>query len=206
MPYLYMLQPVEYINTNCYKIGLSSTCNLNRLKSYGVGSRYIHYFECSNYREAETELIHKLRREETVTLFKGREYFCGNKRTILNIFIQVMLKYTGMENYNEEYVEEFIGENEVESVENKVEKIIEKTFIEKIIETKNAKEEILNNNNKKQYLCKACDYTTDIKSNFNKHTKTNLHLENLNHKNACASCFKSFANKWNKDRHEKLCK
>ena len=200
-----MLQPVEYINTNCYKIGLSSTCNLNRLKSYGVGSRYIHYFECSNYREAETELIHKLRREETVTLFKGREYFCGNKRTILNIFIQVMLKYTGMENYNEEYVEEFIGDNEVESVENKVEKIIEKTFIEKIIETKNAKEEILNNN-KKQYSCKACDYTARDKYNFSKHIRTQRHLETVNSSKACTVCFKSFANIGNRNRHEKICK
>jgi hypothetical protein len=196
-----MLQPVEYINTNCFKIGLSSTCDLNRLKSYGVGSRYIHYFECSNYREAETELIHNLRIEKSITLFKGREYFCGSKRTILKIFIQIMLKYTDME----EYVEEFVEENEVESVEDKVEKIIEKAFIEKIIETKNVRQEVLNNN-KKQYTCKACEYITDIKSNFNKHIKTKLHLENLNHKNACSKCFKLFGNKWNKNRHEKTCK
>lgn len=48
MPYLYMLQTVEYINTNCFKICLSSTFYLTRLKSYGVGIRYIQYFNKYN--------------------------------------------------------------------------------------------------------------------------------------------------------------
>lgn len=53
--------------------------------------------------------------------------------------------------------------------------------------------------------CKSCSYSTDIKSNFNKHIRTKIHLNNLKKNNACTSCFKSFANKWNKDRHEKKC-
>jgi hypothetical protein len=53
--------------------------------------------------------------------------------------------------------------------------------------------------------CKTCGYSTDIKSNFTKHIKTKTHLGNLKNKNACTTCFKTFANKWNKNRHEKKC-
>ncbi len=146
MPYLYMLQPVEYINSDCYKIGLSSTFDLNRLKSYGSGTRYIQYFECSNYREAETELINNLNNEETVTLFKGREYFSGNKKTILNIFIQIMLKYTDMEEDNIKKVEL----EEKENVENKAKDVL----INKKVENINLKEVLKNSKN--QYECKFC--------------------------------------------------
>jgi hypothetical protein len=189
MPYLYILQPVEYINTNCYKIGLSSTFDLNRLKSYGVGTRYIQYFECSNYREAETELIHKLRREETVTLFKGREYFYGDKQTILNIFIQVMLKYTNME-------------REEKNIENITENNIKEVLVNKIINNKVNSTEVVKN----QYTCSVCDYKTLLVQNYNKHLKTLRHKKNIESSNICNSCFKQFVNKYTRKRHEKNCK
>jgi hypothetical protein len=198
-----MLQPVEYINTNCYKIGLSSTCDLNRLKSYGVGTRYIQYFECSNYREAETELINNLNNDQTVNLFKGREYFCGNKQTILSIFIQVMLKYTNME--EEDIIKE--EENKEEEVENRVGDVIKEVFVDKIhnkkVENVNSKEVFKNNKN--QYSCKLCSLTTKDKKDFNKHLNTIKHKKKFTNDNICKTCFKVFSNKSNKTRHEKQC-
>ena len=190
MPYLYMLQPVEYINTNCCKIGLSSTFELNRLKSYGVGTRYIQYFECINYREAETELINNLNNEETVTLFKGREYFCGNKKTILSIFIQIMLKYTDME--EEDIIKKVeIEENTKENVDKKVQNVNSKEIFK---------------NSKKQYSCKFCKFSCKYESDYKRHLNSKKHKENTENKKLCDGCFKEFYNRSSKLRHEKSCK
>ena len=186
-----MLQPVEYINTNCYKIGLSSKFDLNRLKSYGAGTRYIQYFECSNYRKAETELINNLNNDKTVNLFKGREYFYGNKQTILNIFIQIMLKYTNMEK------EETEG-----NIENITENNIKEVLVNKIINNKVNSTKVIKN----QYTCSVCDYKTKLVCNYNKHLKTSKHKENIESSNICNSCFKQFVNKYTRKRHEKNCK
>lgn len=97
MTYVYLLQPAEYLNTNCYKIGISSTCNLNRLKSYGVGTKYIRYFQCNNYKEAESELIKELNSRDNIVLCRGREYFSGKKADILEVFTIIMNKYTRLE-------------------------------------------------------------------------------------------------------------
>lgn len=100
MPYVYLLQPAEFINTDCYKIGISSKCDLNRLKSYGSGSRYIQYFECNKYMEAEKELIHILNNTDGLKLFKGREYFYGEKNKIVKAFMKIMNKYVEIDLQN----------------------------------------------------------------------------------------------------------
>lgn len=39
---IYFIQPVEYLNTNIFKIGCSGSNNLNRCKyGYGKGTRFI---------------------------------------------------------------------------------------------------------------------------------------------------------------------
>ena len=207
MPYLYMLQPVEYINTNCFKIGLSSTFDLNRLKSYGVGTRYIQYFECINYREAETELINNLNNEETVTLFKGREYFCGNKKTILSIFIQIMLKYTDME--EEDIIKKVKNEEEdvEKEVENRVKYVIKEVLVDKILNKKvenvNSKEIFKNS---KMHECKFCTLNFKCQYDLNRHLNTKRHKEKVENKKLCDGCFKEFYNRSSKLRHEKSCK
>lgn len=56
MPYIYLIKPAEFIDTECYKVGLSSKCDLNRLKSYGAGTEYIQYFSCKNFEQSEKEI------------------------------------------------------------------------------------------------------------------------------------------------------
>lgn len=131
MTYVYLLQPAEYLNTNCYKIGISSVCDLSRLKSYGAGTEYIRQFQCINYREAETELIKELHSKNKIVLFKGREYFCGQKSDILEVFTEVMNKYTqleieemknieGAQNFNDNASEQYQTEETDQESETKL--------------------------------------------------------------------------------------
>lgn len=205
MPYLYMLQPVEYINTNCYKIGLSSTCDLNRLKSYGSGTKYIQYFECNKYREAEKELICKLNEEQTIALFKGREYFCGEKQTILNIFIEIMLKYNNLEAEKENIEKvEYVEDEEIEKVEITVrdEKKIKQLNLE--TNTKSLHNDV-RHVEKNKYVCKVCKFSCMYQSDFNRHLNSKKHKYAHNNRYLCAGCNKELSNKFNKDRHEKNC-
>ena len=57
MPYVYLIQPVELIGTKRYKIGMSSLNNLNRMKSYKNGTRYLFICEKTNALEVERKLI-----------------------------------------------------------------------------------------------------------------------------------------------------
>lgn len=106
MPYIYLIKPAEFIDTECYKVGLSSKCDLNRLKSYGAGTEYIQYFSCKNFEQAEKEIIFNLnqcvRSGKNIKLFKGKEYFAGDKKVILKVFVKVMNKYIQMDLDNEE--------------------------------------------------------------------------------------------------------
>jgi hypothetical protein len=44
---IYLVQPAELLETDRYKIGCSSKNNLDRIKSYKKGTRYIHISECN---------------------------------------------------------------------------------------------------------------------------------------------------------------
>jgi len=93
MPYVYLLQPAELVGTNRYKIGISSRCDLNRLRSYGSGTRYIHYFECKDYIAVENSLKDNFNRNKKIKCIKGREYFEGDEQEIIDIFLKIMIKY-----------------------------------------------------------------------------------------------------------------
>jgi hypothetical protein len=207
MPYVYLLQPAEFINTDCYKIGISSKCDLNRLKSYGRGSRYIQYFECKKYDEAEKELINILNNTKELKLFQGREYFAGDLREILKIFMKVMNKYVEMDLLN--------ADNCIDNMN--VVGLINNSMHEKEVKEDNIKIESgsYGSNRKKSvyeivckfdiYKCEVCEYETKVKSNFTKHIKTKKHLEIINGDGVCCFCFKKFVNKWNRNRHLEKC-
>lgn len=90
MGYVYLLQPAELVGTDRYKIGISSKDNLNRLKSYGCGTRYIFFLECEDFFSVERSLKREFGMEKKIRLIKGKEYFEGDERTILKIFMRVM--------------------------------------------------------------------------------------------------------------------
>lgn len=90
MGYVYLLQPAELVGTCRYKIGISSKDNLNRLRSYGCGTRYIFFLECEDFFGVERSLKREFGMEKKIRLIKGKEYFEGDEKTILKIFMRVM--------------------------------------------------------------------------------------------------------------------
>ncbi len=206
MPYVYLVQPVEFINTNCYKVGMSSKDDINILKSYGRGTEYINYFKCTNYQEAERELINSLNKEETVVLFKGREYFCGNKSKILSIFKTVMDKY----------MEREINLLEKQDIARDIEKNNKQETREDSIininkESNRTKSQttgftiIVDSCGKNTFYCDACCFSGESRTEFDRHLNFKIHIQRAFDGNYCIICLRRFSNKINRDMHEKVC-
>ncbi len=82
---IYLIQPVELIGTNRYKIGFSSKCTLERCTSgYKKGSRYINIQECFEPSKLETKL--KFTFKHKFRLIGGTEYFSGDERQMRKTF------------------------------------------------------------------------------------------------------------------------
>lgn len=90
MGIIYFIQPCELVTTNRYKIGMSSKNDLSRIKSYKSGSRYICIMECVNYLEIERLIIIEFRKK--FKQIAGNEYFEGDERVMLELFIETVLK------------------------------------------------------------------------------------------------------------------
>jgi hypothetical protein len=89
---IYLIQPTELIGTNRYKIGCSKTPDLDRCKNgYKKGSRYLSIMECIN--PLELEKIIKKTFNNKFKLIAGNEYYEGNEKEILEIFIDLVIKY-----------------------------------------------------------------------------------------------------------------
>lgn len=111
MGYIYLLQPAELVGTDRYKLGISSKDNLNRLKSYGLGTRYIFFMECNDYIFIETKLKEAFNKANCVKLIKGKEYFQGPECDILKIFMKVIYKYKIKEMVKDEELEVPVKKN-----------------------------------------------------------------------------------------------
>jgi hypothetical protein len=102
---IYLIQPVEYLNTNVYKIGCSSKNDISRLTSYKKGFRPLHISICKN--PFKLEKIIKEEFNAKYTLIKGREYFSGNESKIIKNFKHIVEIYNdNMEEENEEVHDE----------------------------------------------------------------------------------------------------
>jgi hypothetical protein len=55
-------------------------------------------------------------------------------------------------------------------------------------------------------VCALCKFSCKYESNFKSHLNSKKHKENIENKNLCDGCFKEFSTKFNKNRHEKICK
>lgn len=93
MPHVYLVQPVELVGTNRYKIGMSSLANLNRVRSYKNGTRYLCIFEKSNALAIEKKL--KLAFNLRYKLIGGNEYFeVDNESDMIDLFVSTVMGYT----------------------------------------------------------------------------------------------------------------
>lgn len=90
MGYIYLLQPAELVGTDRYKIGISSKGNLNRLRSYGNGTRYMFFIECDDFFRIENRLKKAFNDCKDIKCIKGKEYFQGDQEVILKIFFKIV--------------------------------------------------------------------------------------------------------------------
>ncbi len=90
MGIIYLLQPCELVGTSRYKIGMSSKSDLSRIRSYKNGSRYISIMECENY--LNVERIIKNVFDAKFKKIAGREFYEGDEQTMLDLFIDIVVK------------------------------------------------------------------------------------------------------------------
>jgi len=82
---VYFVQPVELKGTNRYKIGCSKNPNLDRVRSYRKGTRYILICECINPLIVEKKLIKLF--NENFKCIGGREFFAGDETIMKEKFL-----------------------------------------------------------------------------------------------------------------------
>lgn len=92
MPYVYLIQPVELVSTNRYKIGMSTLPNLNRMRSYKCGTRYLFVCDCDDALSVERKLINVF--NSKYKLIAGNEYFeCDNELEMVNLFVNTVMNH-----------------------------------------------------------------------------------------------------------------
>ncbi len=106
---LYLIQPCELIGTTTYKLGMSAKNDLSRVRSYHKGTRYLCIFECLNAKEVEDVLIIEFKKK--YKLKAGNEYYtCNDENEMIELFINIFLKYRKINNKIEEksYISEVV--------------------------------------------------------------------------------------------------
>lgn len=96
---VYLVQPVELIGTNRYKIGCSAKNDLSRCKNgYKNGTRYITIMECTEPFKIESQI--KSVFTEKFMLIAGKEYFEGNETEMKTNFFEIVTNYKSSEKPN----------------------------------------------------------------------------------------------------------
>ena len=86
---IYLVQPCELVNTNRYKIGMSSKNTLDRVnKGYRKGTRYLNIQEVKNPLNIENRL--KKIFNEKYKLIAGKEYFEGDEEDMKRTFVDIV--------------------------------------------------------------------------------------------------------------------
>jgi hypothetical protein len=92
---IYLLQPVEFIGTNIYKIGQSPHMDLGRIiNSYGRGTLYISIHTCKNPHVLENIIKDFFRNKYKLYMRKG--YIEGDGKTMFKDFIKLVDEYKDM--------------------------------------------------------------------------------------------------------------
>lgn len=91
MPHVYLVQPATLVGTNRYKVGMTSMNNLNRVKSYGQGTRYLCIFEREDAAQMEKKLLQIFR--DKFKLIAGKEYFVVDipEAEMVTLFVNIVM-------------------------------------------------------------------------------------------------------------------
>lgn len=86
---VYLIQPIEFIGTNTYKIGCSSKPTLDRVRhGYRSGTRYLYVCEIEHPFVVEKKIIRTFK--EKFILSQGREYFSGDEQKMKELFLDII--------------------------------------------------------------------------------------------------------------------
>ena len=89
---VYLLQPELVLGSNIYKFGIDKGSG-KRIKSYGKRTIVIRNFKTEYYQEIEAVL--KIQFKKKFKLVKGKEYFLGNLKEMIEIFDKVCNMWEG---------------------------------------------------------------------------------------------------------------
>jgi len=87
MGFIYLIQPVELVGTDRYKIGCTGKEDLSRLLSYNTGTRYLCINFCENYSMLEKLLKQKFK--ENFELIGGCEFFKGDEIKMIKLYTEI---------------------------------------------------------------------------------------------------------------------
>lgn len=85
---IYLIQPAELIGTNRYKIGMSKSPTLDRVRTYKKGTRYLCIMETENSGSVELEIKSEFKKE--FNLVAGYEYFEGQEDKLIFFFLDIV--------------------------------------------------------------------------------------------------------------------
>lgn len=88
---IYLIQPKEFLNTDIYKVGMSSKMNLSRIQVQGCKSRCLFVMECVMAHKLESTI--KTIFKQKFTLYKGSEYFKGNELVMTDEFMSLCIEH-----------------------------------------------------------------------------------------------------------------
>jgi hypothetical protein len=119
---IYLIQPVELVGVNRYKIGMSKSPTLDRVRNgYRKGTRYLCIMEVEKPLECENML--KLIFNKFFKLVAGSETFeCESESRILNTFLNYVLEHIDYENKPQN--EKDLYESNLEAIEDAEDKNI----------------------------------------------------------------------------------
>ncbi len=170
---IYLIQPIELIKTNRYKIGKSCQEGINRcINGYKKGTRFLCINECIN-----PDMLEKKIRDlfnVKYILIAGREYFEGDENDMIDHFNKIVSKH------RKQYMSCIKNIPVTQTINNKSIQKLDVTTEQQIkIPNKNSQTCHLESRSKVMYNCDICEFKTKKKSNILKHNSSKKHNNNV---------------------------
>lgn len=179
---VYLIQPLELVGTDRYKIGISNNNNLDRCKNgYKKGSRYLCIFECNNPIILEQKIKDVF--NKNFKLIAGNEYYMGNEREMKTTFIELYNNYCNLandnkfHNYNYETAQYTnIKKLQIEMLEKSIKSLPYCNELSVCSSCNN----LANNNYNICNICEDTNHSNNIEKHFNRFFKfINNKLDNI---------------------------
>jgi hypothetical protein len=163
--YIYLLQEREFvnINSNIFKVGMTTKLNHERFNQYPKGSKLLFQIICNDCKNIEKIILKKFREKFNQQLDIGNEYFEGDYKIMIDDIYSIVKNNNEEEQLKIKQLEEEFKQKYIEKESELKQKLLEKQLIEEEeLKRKHIDEEI----SLKQQLIKYIEESkqTQIKS------------------------------------------